>query len=106
MFVSVVLSSFVVPFSTSALVVSLPLVARNLGVASVDSVKALVALTLVVAMFVLPLGMAADLLGHVIVFRMGLFLAVAGFALASLSPPPALRSPRRGRGGAGCGFWK
>jgi MFS family permease len=45
-----------------------------------------VALTLAVAMFVLPLGMAADLLGHVVVFRMGLFLAVAGFALASLSP--------------------
>ncbi len=34
-FVSVVLSSFVAPFSTSALVVSLPLVARYLGAASV-----------------------------------------------------------------------
>ncbi len=48
------------------------------------SVGALVALTLAVAMFVLPLGRAADLLGHVVVFRMGLLLAVAGFALASL----------------------
>jgi DHA2 family multidrug resistance protein-like MFS transporter len=82
----VVLSSFVAPFSTSALGVSLPLVARDLGAASVDSVEALVALTLAVAMFVLPLGRAADLLGHVVVFRMGLLLAVAGFALASLSP--------------------
>ncbi len=54
--VSVVLSSFVAPFSTSALGVSLPLVARDLGAASVDSVEALVALTLAVAMFVLPLG--------------------------------------------------
>ena len=44
------------------------------------------ALTLAVAMFVLPLGRAADLLGHVVVFRMGLLLAVAGFALASLLP--------------------
>ena len=84
--VSVVLSSFVAPFSTSALGVSLLLVARDLGAASVDSVEALVALTLAVAMFVLPLGRAADLLGHVVVFRMGLLLAVAGFALASLSP--------------------
>jgi DHA2 family multidrug resistance protein-like MFS transporter len=84
--VSVVLSSFVAPFSTSALGVSLPLVARDLGAASVDSVEALVALTLAVAVFVLPLGRAADLLGHVVVFRMGLLLAVAGFALASLSP--------------------
>ena len=84
--VSVVLSSFVAPFSTSALGVSLPLVARDLGAASVDSVEALVALTLAVAMFVLPLGRAADLLGHVVVFRMGLLLAMAGFALASLSP--------------------
>jgi DHA2 family multidrug resistance protein-like MFS transporter len=82
----VVLSSFVAPFSTSALGVSLPLVARDLGVVSVDSVEALVALTLAVAVFVLPLGRAADLLGHVVVFRMGLLLAVAGFALASLSP--------------------
>lgn len=85
-FVSVVLSSFVAPFSTSALGVSLPLVARYLGAASVDSVEPLVALTLAVAMFVLPLGRAADLWGHVMVFRMGLLLAVAGFALASLSP--------------------
>ena len=84
--VSVVLSSFVAPFSTSALGVSLPLVARDLGAASVDSVEALVALTLAVAMFVLPLGRAADLWGHVVVFRMGLLLAVAGLALASLSP--------------------
>ena len=84
--VSVVLSSFVAPLSTSALGVSLPLVARDLEGASVDSVEALVALTLAVAMFVLPLGRAADLLGHVMVFRMGLLLAVAGFALASLSP--------------------
>jgi len=84
--VSVVLSSFVAPFSTSALGVSLPLVARDLGAASVDSVETLVALTLAVAMFVLPLGRAADLWGHVVVFRMGLLLAMAGFALASLSP--------------------
>jgi MFS family permease len=35
---------------------------------------------------VLPLERAADLLGHVVVFRMGLLLAMAGFALASLSP--------------------
>jgi len=52
----------------------------------VDSVEALVALTLAVAVFALPLGRAADLLGHVVVFRMGLLLAVAGFALASLTP--------------------
>jgi DHA2 family multidrug resistance protein-like MFS transporter len=84
--VSVVLSSFVAPSSTSALGVSLPLVARDLGAASVDSAGALVALTLAVAVFVVPLGRAADLLGHVVVFRMGLLLAVAGFALASLSP--------------------
>jgi len=99
--VSVVLSSFVAPFSTSALGVSLPLVARDLGAASVDSVEALVALTLAVAMFVLPLGRAADLLGHVVVFRMGLLLAMAGFALASLSPNFLMLSGALAVGGVG-----
>jgi DHA2 family multidrug resistance protein-like MFS transporter len=99
--VSVVLSSFVAPFSTSALGVSLPLVARDLGTASVDSVEALVALTLAVAMFVLPLGRAADLLGHVVVFRMGLLLAMAGFALASLSPNLFLLCGALAMGGVG-----
>lgn len=80
------MSSFVTPFSVSALSVSLPLVARDLGVGSVDAVWALVLLTLAVAMFVLPLGRAADLLGYLGVFRAGLLVAWAGLVLASLSP--------------------
>jgi hypothetical protein len=67
-----------------------------------------VVLTLAVAVFVLPLGRAAGLWGHVVVFGVGLLLAVAGFALASFSPRflHALRSPCRGWGGAGGGFWR
>ncbi len=83
---SVVTSSFVAPFSLSALSVSLPLVARDLGVSAVDAMLSLVAFTLAVAASVLPLGRSADVLGPVVVFRTGLLVAMAGLASASLSP--------------------
>ena len=81
--VSVVLSSFVAPFSTDALGVSLPLVARCLGAASVfgggsrgfDACGGYVCGSS---------GEGGGSVGHVVMFRMGLLLAVTSFVLVSL----------------------
>ncbi len=83
---SILASSFVTPFIASALGVALPALASSFGVPSTATVSLLVALTLAVAVFVLPFGRLADVAGYGRMFRAGLAVAGAGLASAALSP--------------------
>ncbi|MGC9051262.1 MFS transporter [Pyrobaculum sp.] len=83
---SILASSFVTPFIASALGVTLPALASSFGVPSTATVSLLVALTLAVAVFVLPFGRLADVAGYGRMFRAGLAVAGAGLASAALSP--------------------
>nr|WP_258870367.1 MFS transporter [Pyrobaculum aerophilum] len=79
---SILLSSFVTPFSLSALSVALPVLARDLGTPPSEAIALLVVLTLTVAAFVMPFGRLADVLGYVRVFKTGLGIAAAGLVAA------------------------
>lgn len=83
---SILLSSFVTPFSLSALSVALPVLARDLGTPPSEAIALLVVSTLTVAAFVMPFGRLADVLGYVRVFKTGLGIAAAGLVAAALSP--------------------
>ncbi len=87
---SILLSSFITPFSQSAIGVALLVLARDLGVPSTGAITFLVVLTLTIAAFVLPFGRLADALGHMRVFKAGLGVVAAGFAAAALSPHASL----------------
>ncbi|MEM1598675.1 MAG: MFS transporter [Pyrobaculum sp.] len=83
---AIYLSSFIMPFVASAVGVALPQMARGLGEPPVALMGVLVALTLVVAVFTLPMGRLSDIVGAGVVFRIGLAVVSAGAVASALAP--------------------
>ena len=83
-------SSFLTPFMASGLNVGMPLIGREFGASAVTLGWILTAYTLAAAMFLMPFGRLADLVGRKRLFALGLAVNVAGTVLGALAPSVAV----------------
>jgi EmrB/QacA subfamily drug resistance transporter len=74
------LSNFLTPFMGSAVSVALPAISGEFKVSAENQIWVMMAFQLTTALFLLPMGRLADLVGRVRIFRLGL----AGFTVTSL----------------------
>jgi len=81
-------SSFLTPFMASSLNVAMPLIGREFGLRAVTLAWTLTIYTLAAAMFLVPFGRLADLVGRKRIFTIGLGVDIAG-ALIGASAPSA-----------------
>ena len=96
-------SSFMTPFLASATNVAMPLIGKEFGLNAVALGWVLTAYTLAAAMFLVPFGRLADLVGRKKIFALGIVVNIAGTVLAALAPSgPVLILSRavQGVGGA------
>lgn len=96
------ISSFLTAFMASALNVGMPLVGKEFGASAVTLGWVLTAYTLAAAMFLLPFGRWADLVGRKRIFTLGLVVNMAGALIgATASSVAALLAARAVQGVAG-----
>jgi EmrB/QacA subfamily drug resistance transporter len=96
-------SSFMTPFLASATNVAMPLIGKEFGLSAVALGWVLTAYTLAAAMFLVPFGRLADLVGRKRIFTLGIVVNISGTVLAALAPSgPVLILSRavQGVGGA------
>ena len=96
-------SSFMTPFLASATNVAMPLIGKEFGLNAVALGWVLTAYTLAAAMFLVPFGRLADLVGRKKIFALGIVVNISGTVLAALAPSgPVLVLSRavQGVGGA------
>jgi len=79
-------SSFLTPFLASATNVAMPLIGKEFGLNAVALGWVLTAYTLAAAMFLVPFGRLADLVGRKKIYALGVCVNVAGTVLAALAP--------------------
>ena len=82
-------ATFLAPFIASAVIVALPTLGRELGLDAVGQGWVVVSYTLAAAVFLLPLGRLADIVGHRRIFIVGLWLLGIASTLAGLAPNSA-----------------
>ncbi len=80
------ISSFLTPFMASGTNVATPLIGKEFGLSAVALGWVLTAYTLAAAMFLVPIGRLADLVGRKKVFAVGIGVNIAGTVLAALAP--------------------
>ncbi|MGZ5495793.1 MAG: MFS transporter [Candidatus Aminicenantales bacterium] len=96
-------SSFLTPFMASSLNVAMPLIGREFGLRAVTLGWVLTIYTLAAAMFLVPFGRLADLVGRKKIFTIGLSVDITGAligALARSAPALILGRAIQGIGGA------
>lgn len=96
-------SSFLTPFMASSLNVAMPLIGREFGLRAVTLAWILTIYTLAAAMFLVPFGRLADLLGRKRIFTIGLSVDITGALIGAFAPSgPVLLLGRavQGFGGA------
>jgi EmrB/QacA subfamily drug resistance transporter len=96
-------SSFLTPFMASSLNVAMPLIGREFGLRAVTLAWTLTIYTLAAAMFLVPFGRLADLVGRKRIFTIGLGVDIAGALIGAFAPSaPVLLLGRavQGFGGA------
>lgn len=79
-------SAFLTPFMASSMNVAMPFIGREFGLSAVTLGWVLTAYTLAAAMFLVPFGRLADLVGRKRVFALGLGLDIAGASIGALAP--------------------
>src|SRR4030042_903363 len=79
-------SSFLTPFMASGTNVAMPLIGKEFGLSAVALGWVLTAYTLAAAMFLVPFGRLADLVGRKRIFALGICVNIAGTVLAALAP--------------------
>lgn len=94
-------SSFLTPFMASGTNVAMPLIGREFGLTAVSLGWVLTAYTLAAAMFLVPFGRLADLVGRKRIFVLGIAINIAGTLLCALAPSAALLILGRGVQGVG-----
>jgi len=79
-------SSFLTPFMASGINVAMPFVGREFGLSAVALSWVVTAYMLAAAMFLVPFGRLADLVGRKKIFALGIGVNIAGTATAALAP--------------------
>src|SRR4030042_176036 len=79
-------SSFLTPFMGSGINVAMPFIAKEFGLSAVAIGWVVTAYMLAAAMFLVPFGRLADLVGRKRIFALGLGVNIVGPALAALAP--------------------
>jgi EmrB/QacA subfamily drug resistance transporter len=79
-------SSFLTPFMASGINVAMPFIAKEFGLSAVALGWVVTAYMLAAAMFLVPFGRLADLVGRKRIFALGIGVNIAGTALAALAP--------------------
>ena len=79
-------SSFMTPFLASATNVAMPMIGKEFGLSAVALGWVLTAYTLAAAMFLVPFGRLADLVGRKRIFAIGIGVNLAGTVLAAFAP--------------------
>jgi EmrB/QacA subfamily drug resistance transporter len=83
-------SSFLTPFMASGINVAMPLIGREFGLSAVTLGWVLTSYTLAAAMFLVPFGRLADLVGRKRVFALGIGVNIAGTIMGALAPSAAV----------------
>lgn len=96
-----VLSSFLTPFMGSAMNVALPAVALDFSLSAVALGWVAMAYQLTAAMFLVPFGRLADIIGRKKVFGAGIAVYTAASAICALAPGPAVLITLRAVQGVG-----
>jgi EmrB/QacA subfamily drug resistance transporter len=78
-------SSFLTPFMASGINVAMPLIGKEFGLSAVALGWVLTAYTLAAAMFLVPFGRLADLVGRKRIFALGIVVNIAGTVLGALA---------------------
>ena len=79
-------SSFLTPFMASGINVAMPFIAKEFGLSAVAIGWVVTAYMLAAAMFLVPFGRLADLVGRKRIFALGIGVNIAGTAAAALAP--------------------
>ncbi len=79
-------SSFLTPFMGSGINVAMPFIAKEFGLSAVAIGWVVTAYMLAAAMFLVPFGRLADLVGRKRIFALGIGVNIVGTALAALAP--------------------
>src|SRR4030066_316486 len=79
-------SSFLTPFMGSGINVAMPFIAKEFGLSAVAIGWVVTAYMLAAAMFLVPFGRLADLVGRKKIFALGIGVNIVGTALAALAP--------------------
>ena len=79
-------ASFMTPFLASATNVAMPMIGKEFSLSAVALGWVLTAYTLAAAMFLVPFGRLADLVGRKRIFALGIVVNIAGTVLAALAP--------------------
>jgi EmrB/QacA subfamily drug resistance transporter len=83
-------SSFLTPFMASSMNVALPLVGKEFGLSAVTLGWVITAYTMAAAMFLVPFGRLADLVGRKKIFAFGLGFDLCGATIGALAPSAVL----------------
>ena len=78
-------SSFLTPFMASGINVAMPLIGKEFDLSAVALGWILTAYTLAAAMFLVPFGRLADLVGRKRIFALGIVVNIAGTVLGALA---------------------
>ena len=79
-------SSFLTPFMASGINVAMPAIGREFGLSAVALGWVLTAYTLAAAMFLVPFGRLADIVGRKRIFTLGIAVNIAGTIVGGLAP--------------------
>jgi EmrB/QacA subfamily drug resistance transporter len=79
-------SSFLTPFMASGINVAMPFIAREFGLSAVALGWVVTVYMLAAAMFLVPFGRLADLVGRKRIFALGIGVNIAGTVLGALAP--------------------
>ena len=83
-------SSFLTPFMASGMNVGMPLIGKEFGASAVTLGWILTAYTLAAAMFLMPFGRLADLVGRKRIFALGLAVNIIGTVIGAVAPSVAV----------------
>ena len=79
-------ASFLTPFLGSSINVAMPIIAKQFGLSAVALGWVVTAYMLAAAMFLVPFGRLADLVGRKKIFALGLGVDIAGSVVGALAP--------------------
>jgi len=95
------ISSFLTPFMASGINVATPLVGKEFGLSAVALGWVLTAYTLAAAMFLVPFGRLADLVGRKRIFALGIGVNIIGTIMGAVAPSAFILILSRGIQGVG-----
>jgi len=79
-------SSFLTPFMASGINVAMPSIGKEFGLSAVALGWVLTVYTLAAAMFLVPFGRLADIVGRKRIFTLGIAVNIAGTVIGALAP--------------------